>query len=261
MQNDYAKVEKISREGYTFEFGTVLEDAFNNYKKIFGLGGVAMLILCVAWCAVFFGLLGLIYGFGNFTGTMLALNPQFMSGNKMIVMLLVSSVVGGLTNNITAGFIKMAYLADQGKEFGIGTPFDYFKSIHFRELFLSGLLVGFFGNGVNYLLTFLGVLYWGTLATYIIMFLTFLTVPLIIFSNLTAVQAINMSVKLVLKQPLMLLGLLLVSLVLMCLGVIGCGIGLFFTIPFIYSMYFTIYAAIFPLEKKHDLDEIGRHEE
>ncbi len=261
MNNDYSKVEKISNEGYELEFGTILEDAFSNYKKIAGIGGLSMILVGIVVVVILLGIMGVTYGFTDFTETLTGLNPELMSGSSLLGFFFFSMLMAAVLSPINAGFIKMAYQADYDKPFGLNTIFDYFKGSYFKELFISAAIIAFFGNGINYLLNYFGIFFWGSLITYIVGFLTFLTIPLIIFSNLNAVQAITMSIKLVLKQPLILFGLLIVSIIFACLGIVGFCIGLFFTLPFLYSMYYTIYATIIPSSEESILDEIGQNQE
>lgn len=257
MKNDYAKVDRISTQGYTFEFGTVLEITFENYKKIALTAGLTTLLIGLLVGILLVAIIGISYGFSELTQTFAGLRPELMSGSSLIVMLLVSTLLAALMSPINAGFIKMAYLADHDREFGVSTVFDYFRGNYFKELFIATAILTFFSTGINYLISFMGILFWGSLVSYIIAFLTFLTIPLIIFSNLTATQAISMSVRLVLKQPLLLLGLMIVGVVFACLGLIGFCIGVFFTLPFLYSLYYSIYTTIIPSEEDV-LDEIGQ---
>lgn len=261
MNDNYAKVEKIANEGYSLEFGTVLENAFNNYKKIAGIGGLAMLLIVIIFVVIFGGMLGVAYGFSDFTTTLTGLNPQFMSGSNLLFFLAFSVVIAGVMSPINAGFIKMAYQAHTDKPFSLETIFDYYKGTYFKELFVASVIIAFLSNGVNYLLTYFQILYVGSLFTYVVAYLTFLTIPLIIFSNFKAVEALTMSAKLVLKQPLLILGLLILAVVFAAFGIVGFCIGIFFTFPFVYSMYFTIYNAIIPLSEKSELDEIGQNQE
>ena len=84
----------------------------------------------------------------------------------------------------------------------------------------------------------------GLAISLIISFLTFLSIPLIVFGNLNAIDAIKGSIIIVSKQPLTLVGLLIVSTLFCMIGLIAVCIGIFFTMPFIYSMYYCIYDAI-----------------
>jgi len=86
-----------------------------------------------------------------------------------------------------------------------------------------------------------GIRFLGVILTYTISFFTFLVIPLIIFGNLKVAEAIKGSFIIVSKQFFILLGLLIVAVIMAMLGLIGFCIGIFFTIPFIYSMYYAIY--------------------
>lgn len=261
MNENYTKIEKISNEGFDLEFGPILEKAFSNFKMIAGIGGISMILISIVLAIVFGGAFAAIYGFSDFTGTLTGLNPEFMTGSSLITFFVSSVVMAGIFNPISAGFIKMAYAADKNESFGLDTIFTYYKGSFFKELFLSGIIIGFFSAGITYLLQYFGLIILGNLVTYIVTFFTFLTIPLIIFSNLTAFQAITISVKLVLKQPIIILGLLIISILIVILGILGFCIGIFFTTPFLYSMYYCIYTAIIPIKVKSELDEIGQNEE
>lgn len=260
MNDNYSKVEKISNDGYDLEFGTVFEKAFSVYKLIAGIGGVGMILICIIMGALYAGIFGAVYGFSDILASLTSMNPELMSGSGLLFFLLFSVVMAGIMSPITAGFINMAFLADTNKEFGLGTIFGYYKGTYFKELFLAGVIVAFFGNGLSYLFDYLGIKYIGAIITCCVSFLAFLTIPLIIFSNLKAVEAITMSAKLVLKQPFTLLGLIIVTIIIVCLGIVGLCIGIFFTIPFLYAMYYTIYEAIIPMDEKTELDEIGENQ-
>jgi hypothetical protein len=50
------------------------------------------------------------------------------------------------------------------------------------------------------------------------------------------------------------LGLLIVSGIASLVGFIGCCIGIFFTIPFMYSMYYAIYTSIVGIDSENELE-------
>jgi uncharacterized membrane protein len=74
--------------------------------------------------------------------------------------------------------------------------------------------------------------------------LTFMVIPLIIFGNLKAMEAIEGSMIIVSKQFFILFALMIVSALFMMLGIFGFCIGIFFTFPFLHSMQFCIYNEI-----------------
>lgn len=261
MKDNYSKVEKISSDGYQIEFGNIFENAFNNYKLIAGIGGIGIILLCIIMGILYAAVFGVVYGFSDVLSSLTSMNPESMSGSSMIYFLLFTVLMSGIMSPISAGFINMACLADQNKKFGLETLFTYYKGTYFKELFLAAIIIAFFGSGSNYLFDYFGMKTIGLIFTCIISFLTFLTVPLIIFSNLKAFDAITLSIKLVVKQPFILLGLLIVAIILACIGIFGLCIGIFFTLPFIYSMYYSIYEAIIPFDDESELDEIGQNQE
>ena len=75
-----------------------------------------------------------------------------------------------------------------------------------------------------------------------------LTLPLIVFQNLTAIEAIKTSIAVVAKNPLVIFALLVVGIIGALVGFVGCIIGVFFTIPIVYSINYCLYEAIFEKE-------------
>jgi uncharacterized membrane protein len=260
MENNYNKVAKIANEGYDLDFGLVFEKSFDNFKKIWGIAGVALLLVSIVFGAFMVAIFGIIYGFSNYTETLVGLNPEFMTSTTLIGFIVFSTVFAGLFSPINAGFIKMAYLADTNQPFGINTVFDYFKTSHFKELFISSSAITLVGTGIGYVIEFAGVPILGNIITYLVSFLTILTIPLIIFSDLKAFEGITMSIKLVLKKPFILLALLIVAILIVVIGIFALCIGILFTAPFLFSLYYIIYKNVIPLENKDELDEIGKFE-
>jgi hypothetical protein len=260
MKNNYERLQQIANEGYELEFGTVLDKAFNNYKKIAGIAGLGFILLTIVIVALVFGIIGIAFGFANFNETMLNFDPTMFSGVSIVIYLLFVIVVSGIMASINAGFYKMAHLAHTNKDFGIGNLFDYFKTIHFKELFVATAIISLFTTGFTLLFEYIGYNFIGVIITYILSFFTFLVVPIIIFSDAKALDAIPLSIKLVLKNPFILLGLLIVSLIFAFLGLIGFCLGIFFTMPFMFSMIYIIYIEIMPIDEKSAIDEIGINE-
>ena len=150
----------------------------------------------------------------------------------------------------------MADCGEKGEEFHVSTIFEYYKAPYFIQIIISTLVVTFIGSGLTLLLDFAGIKFVGSLIAFTLSFLTFLSVPLIVFGNLKAIDSLQSSVAIVSKQPLVLLGLLIVAGIASIVGFIGCFIGVFFTIPFIYSMNYAIYSAIIGIDSINKLEQI-----
>ena len=74
---------------------------------------------------------------------------------------------------------------------------------------------------------------------------------------MNATDAIKYSFLLVSKQPLILLGLTIVAGIGSALGIFGLCIGIFFTLPFMYSMNYVIYKSIVGFDETSEIDEIS----
>ena len=262
MDNNITKrIKQAAQEGYYIDFGTIIEKAFENYKKIALTGGLAFLLIVLAAFALFGSIAAVAFGAADMMGTLTEFNPMNFSVVGILIYFLIMVVFAGLTAPLGAGFFKMAHLAQSNKPFSVGTIFDYYKTSYFKELFIAAsvlAIVNFaFATGFE-LLTYPII---GTFLTYIVAFFTMLAVPLIIYGEQKAFDAISMSIKLVAKQWLILVGLAIVSFIFMMLGIIGLCIGIFFTLPFWYSFLYTTYNTILPIEVESEIEEIGRVEE
>lgn len=253
------KIEEIKKNGYQLDFGTVFEHAFENYKKIALYAGLMLLVFSILLSIII--LTGLISCLGiehleDFSNKL----KQF-STLKVIPLKIVLSFNTGLIlfssliNPFMAGFLKMADYGEKGEEFHVSTMFSYYKPPYFFNIFVSVFLITALSSGLSILLEFFGFSFFGSMISLTVSFITFLTIPLIVFENLSAINAIKSSVIIVFKQPLVLLGLLIVAIMASLVGFIGCFIGVFFTIPFIYSMNYAIYSEIIGVNSNSELVE------
>lgn len=262
MKNNFTqRINQATEKGYYLDFGTIIEKAFDNYKKIALTGGLAFLLIMIAAIALF-GSIGLVaFGAADVMGSMTEFNPMDFSVVGILIYFLVMLVFAGLTAPLGAGFFKMAHLAQTNKHFSVGTIFDYYQSVYFKDLFLAASILAIINFALVTGFQLLGYPLVGNIVSYIIAYFTMLVVPLIIFAEQNALDAISNSIKLVLKQWLILLGLAIVSIIFVCLGFIGLCIGILFTFPFWYSFLYTTYNTILPIEVESEIEEIGRVEE
>jgi uncharacterized membrane protein len=260
MNTTERKIEEIKTNGYNLDFGTVFNNAFENYKKIAVYGGLAFFVFSAIMAFAVFIVAITIFGISASS-----INPQSLAGFKLTnfsSLFIVSYILGvalftAIITPFMAGFLKMADSAQNNQEFAISDLFSYYKSPYFLALFTGALLISLVGVGLSMLIEFTGIQPLGLVFSLMISFFTFLYIPLIIFGNLNAIEAIKGSFILVTKQPVIILGLIVVAYIGSMVGFIGCCIGIFFTLPFMYSMHYTIYCAIMGTSPKSELDEIG----
>jgi hypothetical protein len=259
MKNKKDRIEEIKAIGYQLDFANVFNLAFENYKKIALYAGSMIVVFSVIIFAIIATIIISFFGIATLT-TMMdpeKLKTETLSENFILIYMLGGILFSCLISPFPAGLIKMAYCAERDEEFHVSTIFDYFKAPYFKELFTATLLISGVSSGLAAALDYFGVQLIGSLIKISISFFTILTIPLIIFANLKATEAISASFMIVLKQPLVLIGLMIVSIIATMVGFIGCCVGIFFTLPFMYSMYYAIYNEIigFDSDDKFQQDE------
>ncbi|MEZ0129872.1 hypothetical protein AB9T88_08965, partial [Flavobacterium sp. LBUM151] len=110
---------------------------------------------------------------------------------------------------------------------------------------------------ISVVFNMLGIVLVDTIIALAITVFTSLTIPLIIFGDLNAIDAIKSSIIIVSKQPFTIILLLFVAGVGSAIGFIGCCIGIVFTIPITYSLKYALYSAIINIEEDNTIDSIG----
>jgi len=255
------RIEAIRINGYELDFGTVFKHAFENYKKIALYAGLMLLFFFIALAVLF--MIGMISYIGvenmeDFSKKMTQFSELKEKPLDIVLQInAVMIVLSGLLNPFMAGFFKMADCAEKGEEFHVSTMFTYYKSPYFGNIFLAIFIITLANTGLSILLEFAGLNVIGTLMSLILSFATFLVVPLIVFGKLNAVEAIKSSVIIVSKQPLVLLGLIIVALIGSVIGIFGFCIGILFTMPFIYSMNYIIYSSIIGIDSTEVIEVIN----
>ena len=242
MQTTKDAIAAIKANGYELDFSTVFTKAFENYKKTALNAGVAMLllILLVGGLAVF-AILGL-YGLSTASDALSGFDVKDMSVTWLFLYIGAMVFSGALIGPFYAGLMKMAQSAEKGENFSVATAFTYYQNKLFGEIFITVLIISLFSITFSIGLEWVGYQWLGLLLSLSLSFLTFLAIPLVIFGGLKPLEAIEGSMIVVSKEIFVILGLLIVSFLFMMLGIFAFCIGILFTMPFIYSMYYIIYA-------------------
>lgn len=255
MNTTSERISEIKNNGYELDFSTVFNDSFENYKKIALNAGIAyilfMIVLGILICIPIF----FIIGFSSLPEVAKKLQPENMSITFLFFYVLTLVLLAALSAPLTAGLLKMAYNADHKQEVTIRNAFEYYNSSYFGQIFIAIALLTLISSFFSVGLAAVGYQFLGIIISFIISFLTFLTIPLIIFGNLKVTEAIQGSMITISKQPLLIIGLLIIAGLLVVLGIFGFCIGIFFTIPFIYSMYYILYRTIFDVKKEIEIPE------
>jgi hypothetical protein len=241
-------IEKICKKSNDIDFSNVCEDAIENYKKIALYAGLILLmfsviITIILLCStVFYVGIENIGKLGNkltqlSTVKVMPIDVTIYLKSGMLLFIAIISP-------FMAGFLKMANHADYGEEFHVSSMFSFYNVTYFLNIFLAVFLVGFTTTTFEILFDWLNVGFVGSLISFAISFVTYLSIPLIIFGNVNAVDSIRFSIQLVSRQPIIIFGLMIVSGIGSFLGVFALIIGIFFTYPLTYSMQYSIYKSL-----------------
>ena len=250
------RIEEIRKNGYALDFGNVFNHAFENYKKIALYGGLIFFVF-----AILMSLFAIVILFSIFDAeTVLEklkpenLQPENLSLDSMLIFSGVSLLITCLLSPFSAGLIKMAYCAERDDEFHVSTMFEYYKAPFFKELFIATFLITIVNSILSGIINYIQMPIIEVVDSVTIGLFTILMIPLIIFGKLKAVEAIQASILVVSKQPIVILGLLVIGVIASLVGLIGCCIGIVFTIPFMYSLYYVIYSEIIGFDPENEIE-------
>ncbi|MDI5897820.1 hypothetical protein [Flavobacterium yafengii] len=250
------RIEEIKKNGYTLDFGNVFNHAFENYKKIALYGGLMIFVIFVLLSILAFGVLIAIFG-GTAVVDFLKpenLKPEEFSLNTLLIFSGISILISCLISPLTAALIKMAYCAERDEEFHISTMFEYYKAPYFKEIFIATFVISIISSISSTVINYTQIPVISFVVTVIIELFTILMIPLIIFGKLKAFEALEASILIVSKQPLILLGLIVVGSIGTLVGLIGCCIGIVFTLPFLNSLYYAIYSEIIGFDPETEIE-------
>lgn len=269
MNPTLQKIQEIKRHGYQLDLGEAISQTFENYKKIALLAGAVILLFSIVMLVVLGGAAAIIFGAAAFTESMTDITAMSTSTSGILMNLLVSVIGYALVAPLYAGIIQMAHQAETNEDFDFGTAFTHYKSVHFKHIFMATALITLFSSGISTILqivllytpdvTMIAV---STVVSIVVACLTplftLVMIPLIIFGNLNATEAIYGSFVLVMKKFWIILLLGILFAIFAFIGIIALCIGVFFTAPVIYSLQYIIYRNAIPMEDKTELDEIGQ---
>ena len=248
-------IEDIKQNGYDLDYSNVFTLAFENYKKIALTAGLAYLVVIVIAGILFGTLIFGVIGAAFISDTMPQFEVESFPMTWVLGYIFFITAITALSSPVNAGLIRMAQDAAKGNQPSLGTAFSYYTSRYFKDILTATLVITLFTSCFSIGLEWIGYSFFGTMISLMISFFTFLTIPLIVFSDMNAMKAIEGSIVIVSKQFFILLALLIVSVLFAMLGFFGFCIGILFTMPFLNAMYYTIYAQIIGDEQEEETFE------
>ncbi|OBQ57421.1 hypothetical protein JJL45_15930 [Tamlana sp. s12] len=247
LEHLFNKIENAK----ALDFGIIIDEVITLYKMVWQKGAVLFLLMmvCGAAVAVVFTIIGLAPTSEIFVNGEFDIEGFVNSYSK--------NALYSVPQNILMSTLTMAFLAAFYRMCSfelLGKPYqnDYFY---------------FFRNGYFSKLLTLGMIYTGisTIAQLLFLIpLIYVYVPLsyiaVIFAfnpDLTEIEIVKASFKLGNKKWLISFGTMFVGALMGMLGILGCGIGVIFTIAIAYLPVLFIYKEVIGFEYQSPIDEIG----
>lgn len=260
MKSTLAQIEDIKKNGYSLDFATVFNHAFENYKKIALYSGLIILVFSIIAAMVFMGVIIAYFGVGSLTKDFFEnLENQKLTALELVIQTVTVSALAGITAPFGAGFLKMADCADKDIEFNVSTIFSYYKGPYFGQIFVAAFIPALVGTALSNFIDSFDVLYVGNVISFMVSFFMYLSIPLIVFGNLSAIDAIKSSITLVTKNPLNIFAFFIIGFIGSLIGIFACCVGIIFTVVFNSSMIYATYFAIFGIQEEEDsIDSIGK---
>jgi hypothetical protein len=234
----------------SLDFESVLNHSFANYKKIALYAGLALFVFTFFFIIFLSALAISFFGAENINERSIE-NFQKLLLTKPYIWYYTgfSILISCLLSPFTAGFYKMADAAEKDTSFGVSHLFSVYTSSQFIPVFSVTFLIGLATNGLSLVFDEIGLSIIGLILTIIISFATLLTIPLIVLGNCSTIESIKTSTAIVMKQPIVILMLIIVAILGALLGLFAFCIGMFFTYPFVISVVYTIYNQVTSSEK------------
>lgn len=257
IKND--KLQNALQYGYQLDFGTVMEKSFDQFKKTWATGGVAILLIALVIGVFTIGAMGMLIGFSSLTNPALLAEIDFSEYEivSLLIYAIIIAIASGILAPMNAGLIQLIHEAKLGKPLSIGIVFQHYKSPKFKDLFLAGFIIGSVSSFLTVLLQYYGAEIFANGFNYLINYFTFLVSPIIIFGNRNGIDSISDSILLVIKNIPITAALLVVSGIFVVLGLFAICIGIIFTSVFYYCVVYHIYDSIAPIVDNNLIDEIG----
>jgi hypothetical protein len=231
------------------DVGKIIDSSLDTFKKTIWVAGIGVFLMCLLIIPLTFSIIFKVMDIKSLEH-FIKISPKLAEDfNYLLLNAAIGIPLAGFIAIFTAGFYKINHLAKQDKEFGLNNLFDYFRSPQFIQLFICGVLTALYSDVLGLSLVYLKLSVFATLIQLFITILFILSIPIIIFENQTALQAMSISSRIAMKHPFSIILCLSFGLLIAILGVFAFCIGIFFSISYFYTINYTLYKEILPIDE------------
>ena len=236
------------------DFGEIISNSIDLFKKVWLKGFLVVLIIAIAAMVV-----SLVFGFIGLAPDAFDFNYEFdlesfssFYSQNALYSVPQTILVSTLTLALVAAFYRICKQVDSG-ETGQDDYFYFLKKEYFTKVFMLGIIYTLIATVAQLLF----------LIPYIYVFvpLSYFAVIFAFNPDLSEMEIVKASFALGNKKWLITFGTLFVMGIIGMLGVLGCFIGLLFTISIIYLPVFLIYKEVIGFKAQSEIEEIGRSDD
>lgn len=256
MNSDWNPITENERN---FRAGNVLNDAWKIYLKTLGIGAIAVTlygVVSIVITQILSEITGLNYaqkqlsqnleGVGDFNVLSQELQFYYVENLYPIISTaLLSSLIMLLAFPLAGGFMLVCREWETKGVMNIGTLFEGFKPQYWGRLMVLAILY-FVISKIAAMLFVIPAIYFWVAAV--------LGCPLIMFKNMSGVEALKTSINLVNKNFMNVAIVLVVASLFGLAGYFMCGVGRILTYPFVLVTVYTLYKYLV----EDDLDEVSK---
>jgi hypothetical protein len=221
------------------------------FKEVWLKGFLMVLIIAIITLVLtfFFASIGLGSGAYEFNWNEgFQFNTSYNNSLSLIYSLPQGIIVGSISIGLMAGFYRIVKQVDLN-EMQKDDFFYYFQGAYISKVFMLGIIYALIVT-IAQLMFFIPYIY-------AFVPLSFFAVVFANNPDLTETEIVKLSFNLGTKKWLLTFGLLFVTGILGMLGIIGCGIGLLFTISIMYLPVYFVYRDVVGFEEDSEIMKIG----
>lgn len=258
MNSDF---NSIGQKPKKINFGEVFNESWNLFSKVVGIGALAVAIFGIASIVVS-QVLGAITGLnyvqkefqeqisGISDPDLLILEVQnfYMDNmNPFITTSLLTSLIMILAFPLAGGFMLVCREADKNGAANIGTLFEGFKPQYWGRLIVLGLIYFIISKIAFIFFVIPGIYVWVAAA---------IACPFVMFTNLSGIDALKASFKMVNQNWFTVFQVLLVASIIGLVGYLLCLVGRLVSYPFVLISIYMLYKHMIGFNNQ-DISKIG----
>lgn len=250
MKHIDKRIQQLKQSDFILDTRVLLDESFKIYSKIVLKAGLSIMLI-----AFLSALLASGYITSNFPDPqqtlteLMQLNPLEFDLDQLALYVAGLSLATALGSVVAAGLIRMASQAYKGLPFGIATAFYYFKQKQGLYVFVAHFAITMVFTCISFLLEDLNLNMVAIAFNWILSSLTSLVTPILIFAKQPLLKAFKYSTDIINLKPLSIIFLLTWNSFLASAGVLFFVVGIFFTLPYIFCVYFALYNQTIGLEE------------